>query len=55
VAIVNQRLVSLLFQSEDALGRRIRVSRTGRAPFDSGWLTVVGIAPSINQIHTPRV
>jgi hypothetical protein len=41
----------LLFPSEDVLGQRIRVTRAGRTPFDSGWVTIIGIAPTINQTN----
>jgi putative ABC transport system permease protein len=51
VAVVDERLVSLLFPSESPLGRRIRITRTGRTPSDSGWMTIVGIAPTINQTN----
>jgi predicted permease len=51
VAIVNERLVSLLFSSESPLGRRIRITRAGRTALDSGWMTIVGIAPTINQTN----
>ena len=52
VAIVNQRLASMLFASEDPLGQRIRLMRSGgRTPFDSGWITIVGVAPTINQTN----
>jgi hypothetical protein len=51
VAIVNERLVSSLFHAESPLGRRIRITRGGRAPLDSGWMTIVGVAPTINQTN----
>jgi predicted permease len=47
--IVNERLTSMYFPSENPVGRRIRVSRTGRAPMDSGWVTIIGVAPTIIQ------
>jgi predicted permease len=50
-AIVNERLVSLLFPTESPLGQRIRITRSGRTPSDSGWMTIVGIAPTINQTN----
>jgi len=51
VAIVNERIASMLFDGERPLGRRIRITRTGRGGLDSGWLTIVGIAPTINQTN----
>jgi hypothetical protein len=51
VAVVNERLGSLLFPSEDVLGQRIRVARAGRTLFDSGWITIIGIAPTINHTN----
>jgi hypothetical protein len=51
VAVVNARLASLLFPSETPLGRRIRITRSGRAAADSGWMTIVGIVPTINQTN----
>jgi predicted permease len=51
VAIVNEQLVARLFHAESPLGRRIRTTRGGRAPMDSGWMTIVGIAPTINQTN----
>ena len=51
VAVVNERLASLLFPSESPLGRRIRITRSGRTAADSGWLTIVGIVPTINQTN----
>jgi predicted permease len=51
VAIVNERLVSMLFHTESPLGRRIRIARPGRVRSDSGWMTIVGIAPTIHQTN----
>ena len=51
VAVVNERLASLLFLPESPLGRRIRITRSGRPAADSGWMTIVGIVPTINQTN----
>ena len=51
VAVVNERLAFLLFPSESPLGRRIRITRSGRTVADSGWMTIVGIVPTINQTN----
>ncbi len=48
--IVNERFVSRFFAGEDPLGKRIRVRNprsTTATP--SGWLTVVGVSPTIRQ------
>jgi putative ABC transport system permease protein len=50
-AIVNERLASMFFGAEDPLGQRIRITRSGRAAFDSGWVTIVGVSPTINQTN----
>jgi putative ABC transport system permease protein len=51
VAIVNERVASMFFASDDPLGQRIRVTRSGRNAFDSGWMTIIGVSPTINQTN----
>jgi putative ABC transport system permease protein len=48
--IVNERFVARFLPGEDPLGKRIRVknARTTNAQ-PSGWLTVVGVSPTIRQ------
>jgi predicted permease len=46
VAIVNRRFAGLHWQSEDVLGRRLRV-HTGTTA--GPWLTVVGLGPDLHQ------
>ena len=48
--IVNERFVARFFPGEDPLGKRIRVRnpRTTTAK-PSGWLTIVGVSPTIRQ------
>jgi hypothetical protein len=50
-AIVNERLAAMFFAAEDPLGQRIRITRSGRVAFDSGWIRIVGVAPTINQTN----
>ena len=48
--IVNERFVARFFPGEDPLGKRIRVRNprsTTAKP--SGWLTIVGVSPTIRQ------
>jgi putative ABC transport system permease protein len=45
-AIVNQRFAATHFPGQDPIGRRIRLSAAGA---ESGWLTIVGVCPSIRQ------
>ncbi len=46
IVIVNRRFASLHWQSEDVLGRRLRVHLGTTA---GPWLTVVGLAPDLHQ------
>ena len=48
--IVNERFAARFFAGEDPLGKRIRVRnpRTAAAQ-PSGWLTIVGVSPTIRQ------
>jgi putative ABC transport system permease protein len=50
-AIVNERLASRLFPEEEPIGQRIRVVRSGRPSLESEWLTIVGIAPTVNHTN----
>ncbi len=51
-AIINQRFASMHFGNEDPLGRRVKLNNDGPSPPGTpppGWVTIVGIAPSIRQ------
>src|SRR6266852_6952614 len=51
-AIINQRFASMHFGNEDPLGRRVKLDNDGPSPPGTpppGWVTIVGIAPSIRQ------
>ena len=50
VAIVSAQLAQLLWPDEDAIGKRVRVSRA-----DAPWVTVVGIAGNVRDSHEPGV
>ena len=47
-AIVNARFVEIHFPDAEALGRRIRLVTDGVDP-RAGWLTIVGVAPTLRQ------
>jgi predicted permease len=47
-AVVNDRLVAMVFHDVDALGQRIQLEQTGSAT-RTEWLTIVGIVPNIRQ------
>jgi predicted permease len=53
VAIVNERLVTQFFPTEDPVGKRIRLRTPARGPFPAGplgkWLTIVGVTPTVRQ------
>lgn len=51
VVVVNQRLVSILWPGQDALGKRLRWF-DGATP--GPWLTVVGVVPNIVQSDLTR-
>jgi predicted permease len=51
VVIVNRRFANLYWQTEDVLGRRLRV-HTGTTA--SPWLSVVGLAPDLHQDDRTR-
>jgi hypothetical protein len=48
-AIVNQRFVALHFPNEDPLGKRIRLTEEVPNGPDPGWLTIVGVTPTVLQ------
>ncbi len=48
-AIVNQRLAETYFPNEDPIGQRIRLGEPGGTSAATGWLTVVGVSPTIRQ------
>jgi predicted permease len=52
-AIVNERLVSQYFATEDPVGRRIRLRTPARGPSPAGqpgqWMTIVGVSPTVRQ------
>jgi predicted permease len=48
-AIVNQRLVSMLFPNENPLGRRIRLMDPNAREEAGPWLTIVGVSPTVRQ------
>jgi putative ABC transport system permease protein len=47
-AIVNERLVAMLFPDGQAIGRRVRLPVDG-ASTAADWMTIVGVAPTIQQ------
>src|SRR5262249_32684316 len=47
-AVINQRLATMYFPGEDAIGRRIKLTSDPPGA-DEGWATVVGIAPTVRQ------
>jgi putative ABC transport system permease protein len=49
VAIINQRLASMNFGSEDPVGQRIRVSDDTPGAPTYEWATIVGLVPNIRQ------
>jgi predicted permease len=52
-AIVNQRLVDMFFPDGEAVGRRIRLTDANTPGDQAGWLTIVGIAPTVRQRPLP--
>jgi predicted permease len=51
-AIVNQRLAATFFPDEDAIGRRIQLPMDAPGA-TAEWLTIVGVAPTIQQSPNP--
>jgi putative ABC transport system permease protein len=49
VAVVNQRLVSMYFASEDPLGRRIQLVPDPPTGVEPPWITIIGVSPTIRQ------
>jgi predicted permease len=54
VAIVNQRFAETHWPGEDAVGKRVRLRRSGDADGIGEWLTVVGVASNIMQTDPTR-
>jgi hypothetical protein len=48
-AIVNERFVSLFLDGGGALDRRVELQRAGGEPWSSGWLSIVGVAPTVRE------
>ena len=51
VGIVNQRLVSMYFASDDPLGRRIQLVPDPPTGVEPPWITIIGVSPTIRQRH----
>jgi predicted permease len=49
VVIVNERLASLYFPNADPIGRRLRLTDETTRGSTSGWLTIIGVSPTIRQ------
>jgi len=49
VGIVNQRFVSMYFQNEDPVGRRIKLVPDVPTEPEPAWLTIVGVSPTVRQ------
>jgi putative ABC transport system permease protein len=48
-AVVNRRLVDMYFPQEDPIGKRIRLTEEFPTAPQTGWFTVVGVAPTVRQ------
>ncbi len=48
-AIVNQRFASMYFAGQDPIGRRIRLTSQPATGPQIGWVTIVGVAPTVRQ------
>jgi predicted permease len=47
--VVNQRLATIYFKGENAIGRQIRLTDDSPAAGQSPWLTIVGVVPNVRQ------
>jgi len=47
--VVNQRLVTMYFKGENAIGRQIRLTDDAPNAAPAPWLTVVGVVPNVRQ------
>ncbi len=55
VAIVNQRLASMYLRGVTAIGQRIRLTDPNRPNAGGGWLTIVGISPTVRQHYAQEI
>jgi putative ABC transport system permease protein len=47
--VVNQRLATIYFKGENAIGRQIRLTDDSPAAAQAPWLTIVGVVPNVRQ------
>jgi putative ABC transport system permease protein len=47
--IINQRLAKMHFAGQNAIGQRIRLTDDTPGALPSGWVTIVGVAPTVRQ------